>query len=82
MLDELDVAPESVGERPDRPDKVRLRHCPFLEVAKPHRDLVCELHLGLMQGALNELRSSVTVTSLEPCAEPSACLAHLASATR
>ena len=45
---------------------------------EPHRDLVCPVHLGLMQGALTELRAPVTVTALTPFAEPTACLAHLA----
>jgi predicted ArsR family transcriptional regulator len=78
MLDELDFAPEPVADRPGPPDRVRLRHCPFLELAEPHRDLVCPLHLGLMQGALAELRAPITVTALIPFAEPTACLAHLA----
>jgi predicted ArsR family transcriptional regulator len=77
MLDELNFAPEPAGEGPGPSDRVRLRHCPFLELAEPHRDIVCPLHLGLMQGALSELRAPVTVTSLEPFAETSACLAHL-----
>ena len=76
--DELDFAPEPVADRPGPPDRVRLRHCPFLELAEPHRDLVCPLHLGLMQGALAELRAPITVTALIPFAEPTACLAHLA----
>jgi predicted ArsR family transcriptional regulator len=82
MLDDLDFAPEPVSEGPAPPDRVRLRHCPFLELAEPHRDLVCPLHLGLMQGALNELRAPVTVTSLEPFAEPSACVARLTPVRR
>ncbi|OZM76670.1 metalloregulator ArsR/SmtB family transcription factor [Pseudonocardia sp. MH-G8] len=78
MLDDLDFAPEPVAGDGGLPDRVRLRHCPFLELAEPHRDLVCPLHLGLMQGALTELGAPVTVTALEPFAEPAACLAHLA----
>jgi predicted ArsR family transcriptional regulator len=74
MLDDLDFAPQSDA---DTPDRVRLRHCPFLELAEPHRDLVCPLHLGLMQGALTELRAPITVAALEPFAETTACLAHL-----
>lgn len=77
MLDDLDFAPEPVVGEHGWPDRVRLRHCPFLELAEPHRDLVCPLHLGLMQGALAELGAPVTVTALEPFAEPAACLAHL-----
>ncbi|WP_103381654.1 helix-turn-helix transcriptional regulator [Pseudonocardia dioxanivorans] len=84
MLGDLDFAPEPVHTRPDGvdtadwPDVVRLRHCPFLELAVPQRDLVCRVHLGLMQGALAELKAPVSVTSLVPFEEPGACLAHLA----
>ena len=77
MLDDLDFAPEPVAGEHGPPDRIRLRHCPFLELAEPHRDLVCPLHLGLMQGALAELRAPITVTALIPFAEPTACLAHL-----
>jgi predicted ArsR family transcriptional regulator len=81
MLDDLDFAPEPVAGEHGPPDRVRLRHCPFLELAEPHRDLVCPLHLGLMQGALSELGAPVTVAALEPFAEPTACLAHLTPST-
>jgi hypothetical protein len=33
-----------------------------------------------MQGALAEMRAPLTVTDLEPFAEPDVCLAHLAPA--
>ncbi|MDN5929516.1 MAG: helix-turn-helix domain-containing protein [Pseudonocardia sp.] len=77
MLADLDFAPEPVAEGSGPPGRIRLRHCPFLELAEHHRDLVCPLHLGLMQGALAELGAPVGVTALEPFAEPTACLAHL-----
>jgi predicted ArsR family transcriptional regulator len=77
MLDGLDFAPEPVADGNGSADRIRLRHCPFLELVEPHRDLVCPLHLGLMQGALDELGAPVTVTGLEPFAEATACLAYL-----
>lgn len=77
MLDDLDFAPELAPGDPDPTIRVRLHHCPFLELAEEHRDLVCPLHLGLIQGALAELRSPIAATGLEPFAEPGACLAHL-----
>jgi predicted ArsR family transcriptional regulator len=85
LLTELDFAPESVAaESAPGADgsarRIRLRHCPFLELADPHRHLVCTLHLGLMRGALAELGATVTVRDLQPFAEPTACLAHLAPA--
>jgi predicted ArsR family transcriptional regulator len=80
LLDELDFAPEAVADGSGTVVRIRLRHCPFLELAEPHPDLVCPVHLGLMKGALAELRASVTVGRLEPFAEPTACLAHLEAA--
>ena len=56
---------------------IRLRHCPFLELAEGYDQVVCAIHLGLMQGALTGLGAPVTATRLEPFAEPGACLAHL-----
>lgn len=57
--------------------EVRLGHCPFREVARKHTDVVCAIHLGLMQGALDELRAPVEATSLEPFVTPQLCRAHL-----
>ncbi|GAA0578426.1 helix-turn-helix transcriptional regulator [Actinomadura livida] len=71
LLDDLDFAPKPAG------DVIRLRHCPFLELAEEYGPLVCDVHLGLMQGALTELDAPVEAHRLEPFAEPGACLAHL-----
>jgi predicted ArsR family transcriptional regulator len=64
------------------PDSVRIEvsHCPFLEVAEGHNDVVCSVHLGLMRGTLAQLGSRLTAEALEPLVEPSRCIAHLARA--
>lgn len=54
-----------------------IRECPFRELAEQHRDVVCSLHLGLLQGAAEETRAPVTSTELEPFSEPSLCIARL-----
>lgn len=63
---------------------IRLRHCPFLALVPSDGDagdsVVCALHLGLMQGALDAMGSPVTVDHLDPFAEPDLCVAHLAKA--
>jgi predicted ArsR family transcriptional regulator len=59
------------------PAVIRLRHCPFLELAEAYGQLVCRIHLGLMQGALAELRAPMTAAQLEPFAEPDACVIRL-----
>jgi predicted ArsR family transcriptional regulator len=82
LLDDLGFAPEPEGaDKPGAvPSRIALRHCPFLELAEEHGQLVCPLHLALMQGALTEMRAPLTVTELEPFAEPEVCVAHLAPA--
>ncbi|MEV6795293.1 helix-turn-helix domain-containing protein [Streptomyces sp. NPDC051320] len=80
LLAELGFEPEAVDGGDGVPEGLRLRHCPFLELAEEFGPIVCPLHLGLMQGALAELRAPVEATGLEPFAEPDACLAHLAPA--
>jgi predicted ArsR family transcriptional regulator len=72
LLDELGFAPERRGET-----EVGLRHCPFLELAEAQGTVVCPVHLGLMQGALETWKASVTVDRLDTFAEPDLCLAHL-----
>lgn len=61
----------------DQGVEVRLRHCPFLEVAQKHTDVVCAIHLGLMQGALDELGAPFEAPSLEPFVTPQLCVARL-----
>ncbi|MBY8881984.1 helix-turn-helix domain-containing protein [Streptomyces sp. PLK6-54] len=78
MLADLGFDPEPQAAAAD---PIRLRHCPFLELAEEYGRIVCPLHLGLMQGALAELGAPVAATRLEPFAEPGACLAHLTRPT-
>jgi predicted ArsR family transcriptional regulator len=73
MMAELGFAPESVAGD----DRIRLHHCPFLELAEEYASTLCPLHLGLMRGALTEIRAPIAATRLEPFAEPDACLVHL-----
>ncbi|WP_405065072.1 helix-turn-helix domain-containing protein [Kribbella sp. NBC_01510] len=77
MMTDLGFAPEPDG---DPADRIRLRHCPFLELAEEYSSTLCPLHLGLMRGALTEIRAPITATSLEPFAEPDACIVHLSPA--
>ena len=72
LLDELGFAPE----RRDG-GQVGLRHCPFLEIAEHRSAVVCPVHLGLMQGALQTWDAPISVDRLEPFVEPDLCLARL-----
>lgn len=58
-------------------DEIHMRPCPFLELARRHPTVVCPIHLGLVRGALSELRTDVTVERLEPFRTPALCVAHL-----
>jgi predicted ArsR family transcriptional regulator len=75
LLDELGFAPQQRTVRGDT--QVRLRHCPFLELAEGRSGVVCPIHLGLMQGALEAWDAPVTVDRLDPFVEPDLCLAHV-----
>lgn len=57
--------------------RIGVRNCPFREVAEQHEDVVCSIHLGLMRGAVAEMRAPLAVTELEPFVEPNLCLAHI-----
>ena len=52
---------------------VRLRRCPLLDVARQYPEVVCQVHRGLIGGALHELGSHDTGVDLLPFAEPDAC---------
>jgi predicted ArsR family transcriptional regulator len=76
LMDEIGFAPEHALAQ----QEIRLWHCPFLEVAEEHREVVCSVHLGLMQGALAEMRAPITTERLLPLVEPSLCVAALGPA--
>ena len=78
-LEEIGFAPEAVAEGTRY--QLRLRQCPFREVAQNHQEVVCSLHFGLMQGALAQMRAPVTADRLQPFAEPSLCIAYLTART-
>jgi predicted ArsR family transcriptional regulator len=75
LLDELGFAPEA--STAGGQVAVGLRHCPFLELAEAKAQVVCPIHLGLMQGAMAAWDAPVTVDRLVPFAEPDLCVAHL-----
>ncbi len=75
MLSELGFSPEAV-EGPHE-TRLLLHSCPFLEVAKRNRQLICSAHLGLLRGALAEAEVPLLAAGLDPLVEPSLCIAHL-----
>ena len=82
-LNDIGFEPEPVAT--GRRRQIRLHHCPFREIAEDHRDVICSVHLGLMQGMLAEFDAPIDTERLEPFVEPNLCVAHLGnrkSATR
>lgn len=75
ILDDLGFAPEWDAQAPTA--AIGLRHCPFLELVDDQAAIVCPVHLGLMQGAMEAMEAPLTVERLEAFAEPDLCLAHL-----
>lgn len=74
-LDSLGFAPEAKTAGSKR--QILLHHCPFRESARRHQDVVCAVHLGLMQGMLTELDAPIETNRLDPFVEPNLCVAHL-----
>lgn len=74
-LRDIGFAPEP--PEPPEDDQLRLRHCPFLELAQTRAAVVCPIHLGLMQGALEGWHAPVAVERLDAFVEPDLCVARL-----
>jgi predicted ArsR family transcriptional regulator len=78
-LEDIGFAPEAVTRGRHR--QVLLHRCPFREVAQEHPEVVCSIHLGLMNGLLAELDAPLEVNQLDPFVEPSQCVASLSRST-
>jgi predicted ArsR family transcriptional regulator len=78
VLDELGFSPDrrtaAAGHR------IRLGHCPFLDLIPQHQQVICPLHLGLMQGFMSTIGAETTITHLEPLVGHEHCLAHVGPA--
>lgn len=77
LLDEMGFAPQSDA----RSAVVSLTRCPLLETANEYPDVVCGVHLGLVQGALEEYGADPDGAELLPFAQPGACRLHLVRQT-
>ena len=71
LLDEQGFAPDAEG------NEVRMRRCPFHDLAEQHPEVVCAVHRGLISGALEELGSELHVDALDVFVEPDLCIARL-----
>lgn len=73
LMDRLGFAPST----PVAGAPIELHRCPFSEVAAQHPDVVCGVHLGLIEAVLDDLDAPLRAARLEPFAAPGLCRAHL-----
>lgn len=84
-LDRLLAALEAVGfvphlqptERDGSHRELIISQCPFRELANDHSDIVCSIHLGMMQGVLGAVQAPLTVEQVHPLVSPGVCAARL-----
>ncbi len=67
-LDEAGFDPR-FRRRSSRTVEITLRECPFRDLLEEHRELVCAVHLGLVEGMLSASRPPMRLTSFEPRAD-------------
>ena len=53
--------------------EISLRDCPFRELLDDHRDLVCSIHRGLVEGMLGALEPPLSVEAFTPLTERAIC---------
>lgn len=56
---------------------IDLSPCPHAESQSAHRDILCSVHLGIMQGVLAEARGPLAVTAMRPSCDPTRCVVQL-----
>jgi predicted ArsR family transcriptional regulator len=71
LLDRQGFAAEAKG------DCIEMRRCPFYALASESPQVICTLHHGIVDGALEESGSGQSVDRLDPFVEPRLCVAHL-----
>jgi predicted ArsR family transcriptional regulator len=86
LLDEVGFAPRIGDSHAATVDDagaatvIEVHRCPFYDVAREHTDVVCAVHLGLIQGALGQMQAPPATIRLEPFVRPDLCLVHMAPA--
>lgn len=68
------------GFEPETTDtEIHMRRCPFHDLAEARPEVVCAVHRGLIDGALEELGSDLRVDGLDVFVEPDLCVARLSA---
>jgi len=71
LLAELGFGPDPSG------DDIALRTCPLLELAEEMPEVICQVHRGLVEGALDHYGAPSDGVELVPFAEVGACRLRL-----
>jgi predicted ArsR family transcriptional regulator len=53
--------------------QITMRDCPFRDLLDEHRDLVCSIHRGLLEGMLAEVKPPLRMTEFAPASDRSPC---------
>jgi predicted ArsR family transcriptional regulator len=73
-LDRLGFAPDAEPDVPGERRGIALRRCPLLSTARRYPAVVCQVHLGIVEGILERLGAPTGPgLDLVPFAEPGAC---------
>lgn len=73
IFDKMGFAPETN----EQARTLRLTRCPLLAAATERPDVVCSVHLGIAEGALESYEVPIDGLELVPFAEPGACRLRL-----
>lgn len=76
LLDDEGFAAEVDG------DVLSMRRCPFWPLAAASPEVICAMHHGLIDGALEATGGDMEVGELTPFVEPTLCVARLAQRAR
>jgi predicted ArsR family transcriptional regulator len=74
VMDDLGFRPVADGRR------ILLRRCPFGDLAKEQRQVICGVHLGMLKQTFDSLDAPLTVDRLDSMVQddPLLCVVHLA----
>ena len=75
LFDELGFAPQLVRDTAGW--RILLHQCPFHALAAEHPEIVCRLHLGVLQGAVDRLPRLTQPVLLQPFVTPGLCEAFI-----
>ncbi len=73
MLEDVGFAPEPDAAN----EQVLLTRCPLIEAASKHPEIVCGVHLGIIQGSFAEMGFDGAASTLVPFSAPGQCALHL-----